>query len=97
MNSNHPPLIIDIRSIKEFNGPDGHIPDAKSIPIMELRSNFEDLQPYLEKEIVTICPGGGMSLIAVEIMEGAGFTDVKSLTGGIVECHKKGYPLTTIS
>ncbi len=105
INSNLPPLLIDLRGEEEFNGNGensymtifGHIPNAKRMGIMELSSNLENLSSFKEKEIVTICPGGGMSLVAVEIMVEAGFTDVKSLTGGMVEWHKKGYPLTTTS
>ena len=96
-NSNKPPLILDIRSTQEFNGTDGHIPNSRNIPIMELKSNFEDLQSYRGKEIITICPGGGMSMIAVDILEEAGFTDTKSLHGGLDLWVKKGYPLSTMS
>ena len=97
INSNQPPVLIDVsrygtnKSFSKY----GHIPNAKSIPIMELASNLEDLNAFKDKEIVTICPGGGMSLIAVDILTDAGFNDVKSLTGGIDEWHEKGYPLTT--
>lgn len=73
------------------------IPNSKMIPILELAANLEDLQLYLEKEIVTICPGGGMSLIAVDIMVDANFKNVKSLTGGMELWVKKGYPTTNIS
>ena len=45
INSNDPPLIIDLRSANEFNGKKGHIPNAKHIPIRKLKSNFEELQP----------------------------------------------------
>ena len=96
-NSNNPPLILDIRSEKEFNGSDGHIPNSKSITIMKLKSNFEELESFKEKEIVTICPGGGMSLIAVEVMEEAGFQDVKSLHGGLDLWKENGYPISTQS
>jgi TusA-related sulfurtransferase/rhodanese-related sulfurtransferase len=95
INSDLPPLIIDIRSPKEFNGAKGHIQNAAHIPIRELKSNFEDLQNYKEKEVVTICPGGGMSLIAVDLLVEAGFQDVKSLHGGLDLWREKGYPLTT--
>ena len=109
INTNLAPLLIDLRGEDEFNGIGensymtvlGHIPNAKRMGIMELSSNLENLQSYVydykEKEIVTICPGGGMSLIAVEIMTDAGFTEVKSLKGGIWEWHKKEYPVTTTS
>jgi rhodanese-related sulfurtransferase len=98
LNSDHPPLMIDIRSAEEFNGTGmnkyGHIPNARSIDILELESSIEALQPFKDKEIVTMCPGGGLSLAAVEILTDAGFTDVKSLKGGIGLWRKRGYPTT---
>jgi len=94
VNSDKPPLLIDIRSPEEFNGGYGHIPNARSIDLLELESRFEELQPFKEQEIVTMCPGGGLSLVAVEILEKAGFKDVKSLKGGTDLWHKNGYPTT---
>ena len=94
VNSDKPPLLIDIRSPAEFIGGYGHIPNARSIELLDLESNFEDLQPFKDKEIVTMCPGGGLSLVAVEILEKAGFKDVKSLKGGTDLWHKNGYPTT---
>ncbi len=95
VNSKTPPLLIDVRSTMNFNRDYGHIPNARSIPMMELESNLEDLNSFKDKEIVTMCPGGGMSLVAVDILTEAGFTDVKSLKGGTDMWHKKGYPTTT--
>ena len=99
LNSSQPPLLIDIRSPEDFNGSGyskyGHIPNARSIPILELEYKLEDLEPFKEKEIVTMCPGGGLSLAAVEILSEAGFMDVKSLKGGTDAWHRKGYPTTT--
>jgi len=98
LNSSQPPLLIDIRSPEDFDGTGyskyGHIPNARSIPILELESKFDDLEPFKEKEIVTMCPGGGLSLAAVEILSEAGFKDVKSLKGGTDAWHRKGYPTT---
>ncbi len=95
VNSDQPPLLIDVRSPAEFDGGYGHIPNARSIPVLKIESNIEDLQPFKEKEIVTMCPGGGLSLVAVDILEKAGFKDVKSLKGGTDLWHEKGYPTTT--
>ena len=94
VKSDQPPLLIDVRSPAEFKGGYGHLPDSLSIPVLELESHFEELESFKEKEIVTMCPGGGMSLVAVEILESAGFKDVKSLKGGTDLWHKKGYPTT---
>ena len=73
--------MIEIRDAADFNGTGystyGHIPNARSIDILQLESSIEDLQSFKEEEIVTMCPGGGLSLAAVEIITEAGFTDVK--------------------
>lgn len=93
-NSHSPPLLIDIRSPKEFQERYGHIPKAISIPVLDLKSNFDELASFKEREIVTMCPGGGLSLVAVDILTKAGFRDVKSLRGGTDLWHQKGYPMT---
>ncbi len=100
LNTKNAPLLLDLRDLVEFYGNGeykyekyGHIPNSKWIRLMELSSHLEELQEFKDKEIVTICQGGGMSLVAVQIMVEAGFTDVKSLKGGIKGYKKKGYPL----
>ena len=114
INSDQAPLIVDVRTAREFNSDFGHIPNAILVPmmqfesefrdihifrekIMELTSNFEDLQSFKEKEVVTICPGGGMSLVAAEIMAEEGFKHVKSLKGGIDQWFKNGHPTVVSS
>ncbi len=101
IKSNQSPLIIDCRDRTEFYAAEGsykkcgHIPNAKLLPIFQFTANLVHLSSFKDKEIVTICPGGGMSLVAAEIMIKAGFTDVKSLRGGMNKWHRKGYPTTT--
>jgi len=94
LESDPPALLIDVRSAEDYNGGYGHIPNSRLIPMLELESNIEDLSPFKDKEIVTMCPGGGLSLVAVDILTEAGFKDVKSLKGGTDMWHEKGY-LTT--
>ena len=99
VNSDSPPVLIDIRDVSDYNGTGyskyGHIPNALSIPILELESKLDELIQFKEKEIVTMCPGGGLSLAAVDILREAGFKDSKSLKGGTDKWHKRGYPTTT--
>jgi len=61
---------------------------------LELESKIEELDSFKETEIVTMCPGGGLSLAAVDILREAGFKDAKSLKGGTDKWHKRGYPTT---
>ncbi|MBX3047008.1 MAG: rhodanese-like domain-containing protein [Anaerolineales bacterium] len=60
--------------------------------ITDLENRFGEIQPYMDGEVVTICPGGGFSLVAAEIMAEAGFKNVKSLAGGADGWFKLGYP-----
>ena len=94
LDSDPPGLLIDVRSAEDFNGGYGHIPNSRLIPMLELESNIENLSSFKDKEIVTMCPGGGLSLVAVDILTEAGFKDVKSLKGGTDMWHEKGYPTT---
>ena len=101
IKSDNAPLLIDTRDNAEFYGVAdygknyGHIPNAKLLPIFQLAANLKHLSSFKDELIVTICPGGGASLIACEIMIKAGFTNVKSLRGGMNKWYKKGYPTTT--
>lgn len=99
LNSGDPPLMIDIRPVADYNGTGdskyGHISNALSIPMLELESRLQELEEYKDREIVTMCPGGGLSLAAVDVMREAGFKKVKSLKGGTGAWRKKGYPTVT--
>ena len=100
LKTENPPILVDIRSRADFYGTSedskyGHIPNAVSIPILELEDRIEELAPYRDREIVTMCPGGGLSLAAVEILNDFGFNNVKSLKGGTDLWKRKGYSTTT--
>ncbi|MHA1185343.1 MAG: rhodanese-like domain-containing protein [Candidatus Heimdallarchaeota archaeon] len=92
INSDQSPLLIYVLRIV---GEDGLIPNIKRIPTRKLVKYVEKLELYKEKKVVTVCGGGGMSLIAAEIMIEAGFKDVKSLKGGMQLWKKSGYPISS--
>ncbi len=53
------------------------------IPLGELPSRLAELEPHAE--IVTVCHRGQRSAQARDLLLGAGFSRVRSLTGGIDE------------
>ena len=91
MESNQTPILI---YVLRMTGEDGLIPGINRIHTSKLIGYLKRIQPYKDKPIVTVCGGGGMSLIAAEIMIQDGFKDVKSLNGGMQLWNKKGYPNT---
>jgi rhodanese-related sulfurtransferase len=102
INSDEPPILVDLRYEKDFyaaEGADykyGHILNAKLVPFMEFSEKSQQLFSLKEKEIITICYGGGASLAIAEVLLKSDFKDVKSLQGGMELWHKKDYP-TTVS
>ena len=92
-------LLIDIREPAEYAR--GHIPGALLIP----RGLLEfDIIPALEKraggaledcDIVLYCGTGGRSALAAKSLDDMGFTNVRSMDGGIVAWAEARLPIDT--
>jgi sulfur dioxygenase len=74
--------ILDVREPDEFDGPLGHIPGAKSIPLGKLGQQLDELPKSLP--IVTVCRAGGRSARALQMLQQAGLPKVANLAGGIL-------------
>ena len=86
------PVLIDVRERSELLGELGHLPGIMHIPVDELKQRFAELEPYRNREIVTLCRRGGRSLTAAQILQQAGFSHVHSLEGGMAAWKEKGFP-----
>jgi len=71
-----------VRGKDEFDGPMGHIPGAKLIPLDALAEKAKTLAK--DKPIVTVCRAGGRSAQATVILKREGFTDLANMTGGML-------------
>jgi hydroxyacylglutathione hydrolase len=71
-------IVIDVRSAAEWEG--GHLPGARHIPLGYLPNRLAELPD--DRPIVAQCYSGARSAIAASLLERAGFTDVRNLTGG---------------
>jgi len=83
--------IVDVREPGEFDGPLGHIRDAKLIPLGELSSRAGGLDR--KHPIVAVCRSGGRSAQAVTILQKAGFSQVANLAGGMLRWRADGHPV----
>ncbi|MEY3027162.1 MAG: putative adenylyltransferase/sulfurtransferase MoeZ [Planctomycetota bacterium] len=77
--------LVDVRTTPEWDI--CHIEGARLLPLQELERRVDelkaDLDDDLSRPIVVYCHHGRRSLTATYMLRAAGFTDVRSLAGGI--------------
>ena len=82
--------LIDVREPDEWS--QLHIPGARLIPKDTLLNQIQDLSIPLSQNIYIHCHSGVRSLLAGNWLISQGYTSVYSVSGGIVEWAKEGYP-----
>jgi rhodanese-related sulfurtransferase len=83
-------FVLDVRTVEEWN--EYHAPNTTLIPLDELALRVTELPR--DKDIVVVCRSGNRSQQGRDILLGAGFERVTSMTGGLNEWRAKGYPVT---
>ena len=79
LDTGAPILLLDVREPVEYDI--ARMERSKLIPLRELTDRLGELDRA--KEIVTFCHKGVRSALAVDLLQDAGFTKVRSLAGGI--------------
>lgn len=83
--------VIDVRERDEYEGPLGHIPGARLLPIGDLKKGLETLRSELP--VITVCRSGARSAQASVILRNAGHTRVANLHGGMLHWRDQGLPI----
>ena len=73
-----PPLVLDVRTDKEWAG--GHLRGAVHIPVDDLRARSETLPR--DRRIAVHCKSGFRAHLALRLLRERGFPDVVNVTGG---------------
>jgi rhodanese-related sulfurtransferase len=81
-------FILDVREPAEWN--EFHIPGATLIPLGELDARAGEVPK--DRQVVVICRSGNRSQRGRDILLGAGFTSVTSVSGGMNEWRAAGLP-----
>ena len=87
MDKNEAVNLVDVREDHErveFNIGGIHIPLGK-IETMEI----DPIEHLKNEEVICYCRAGGRSMRACMMLETMGFTNVKNLTGGMMEWQSK--------
>jgi rhodanese-related sulfurtransferase len=84
-------IILDVREQKEFD--EGHLLNAKLIPLNKLAERVGELEKYRAKPILVVCRSGQRAATGTSFLSKAGFTQAFNLTGGILAWQKSNLPL----
>jgi molybdopterin/thiamine biosynthesis adenylyltransferase/rhodanese-related sulfurtransferase len=83
-------ILVDVRESEEWDR--GHIPGAVHVPRGYLESRIEGAVPDRDTPVVLYCASGQRSALAAHTLtEQLGFSDVRSMTGGITLWKDRGY------
>lgn len=74
------PTLIDVRDADEFAS--DHLPGSINIPLTELSTAFSDIDRA--SSVIFICQTGVRSAQAATFAKSVGYTNVRSLDGGMV-------------
>lgn len=84
--------IIDVREQDEYDGPLGHVPNARLIPLDSLNERLDEIDA--DKPVITICRAGGRSAQATVLLQKEGYLNIASLAGGMLRWRSEGHPVT---
>nr|WP_129630711.1 SulP family inorganic anion transporter [Candidatus Oscillochloris fontis] len=80
LRSETPPLVVDVREPREYR--QGHIPEAKLVPLLNILRDSENLPRY--RQIVLVCQSGRRSIRAAAHLHANGYYDLTILHGGML-------------
>jgi len=92
MEASDAPLVLDVRSPKEFAA--GHIPGAVNLPYDQVEERIDELGPSRDRQVVVYCERGPRAFRALGTLEDAGFADLRHLEGDMSGWRQKQLPCT---
>ncbi len=85
-------VLLDVRTVEEFEGEGGHLEGAILIPLEDLDTKIEELKQYKEYRVIPYCRSGRRSAIATAILREKGF-DAVNMDGGMLRWKDEGLPV----
>lgn len=93
LNTEAAPLVLDVRSPAAYSA--GHIPGARNLPYQEIPDQLAALSAFQEDEVVVYCEVGVRAGIAQNLLEQAGFAQVRPLVGDMRGWREAELPIST--
>jgi len=86
-------LLIDVRERGEFA--QHHIPGAEPLGRGILDITIERLAPDPDTSIILYCSGGNRSAIAADTLQRMGYTNIRTIAGGLAAWIKADLPTSS--
>ena len=81
---------VDVRTFDEFLA--GHVPGALPVPLGDADDYAATFPDDKDAPIITVCNRGNLSLSGVLYFQSLGYTNVRSLDGGLTQWGEDGHP-----
>jgi rhodanese-related sulfurtransferase len=82
-------VVVDVGEPYEWQ--EEHIPGAVHMPLGSLSRRLKELDP--SREVIAVCRSGHRSIIAAQILQQGGFSQVSSMAGGMISWRRRGSPV----
>jgi rhodanese-related sulfurtransferase len=86
-------VIVDVREQQEWD--EARIEGAIHLPLGQLSSRLQELEPYRNTTLIVQCRSGRRSAEAIHIIKAAGFDQLYNLEGGIQSWVESGHKTVT--
>lgn len=93
LDSNAEILLLDVRTVVDFVGEQGHIAQAKNIPVEELPARISQLKVYANTPVYLICRTDRRSAKAAQLLNRNGFTKLHVVRNGMTDWSQHGYEI----
>ena len=96
IKNNEDIILLDVRTPEEYE--EIHLQNAILLPVQELsQQSLEEIglgEEAKDKEIIIYCRSGARSKTAYNIMRSLGYSNIKSVSGGMIHWEEDGYQFT---
>lgn len=89
--NNQDAVVLDIRDSGDYRA--GHIPQARHIPLNNLKDRLSELEKFKDRPIIVYCQSGSRSSGACALLKKNQFTQVNHLGGGIMAWQNANLPV----
>lgn len=84
-------VVLDVRPIAAYRGPDGHIAGALNAPFDTIEHQLPLLLPYQNQTVLVYGDSSNDGAVASKLLSVAGFRNVVHIAGGLRSWIEHGY------